>query len=137
MDRRVRILRVAALVFCSRGMIGALCDKTPTPPSGLQLQGVWNVGHTPTAQTGSCLGGSALNILNNDGQTTVSSSGSFIQDEGGGHPKPGTMNLSSGAWSFSGPSGGCGTDQSGTVTASGTCSSSTACSGTYSSPSSP
>ena len=109
----------ATITATALGKSGTL----PISITAFQLQGLWNLGITPT-QAMNC--SDPLNIFQSAGQTTVDSSGSFTY-----RGVTGTMNLSTGAWSVSGafPAGtSCVTQFS----ASGTCSSSTACGGTYS-----
>ena len=112
-------------VASSSGQVGAPATVTNTvTASTLQLTGVWNVGHRFTNETGTCAGSGndPLNTFISDGQTTVSSSGSFTYPVG----FPGSMNLSGTV--------GCSAVvvTPGMLSASGTCSSSTACSGTIS-----
>jgi len=100
--------------------------------------GVWTVNNTPTAETGACAGPGAdpLNVPQSPIMTTVSSSGAFTLMPGGNSTLAGTMNLSTGAWTFSG-NGKCPSDTGGTVAGSGSCSTSKACSGTFAIASSP
>jgi hypothetical protein len=145
-----RSRRVLIRLLCSASTLVAIaCGSTtsanaPTAPTGTSAPGAdvqvtpgfFDVGHLPLAETGTCVVGSvgtdAISTFITDGQMTVDSSGNFtFPNVAGGYP--GTMNLSTGAWSFSGSTVGCmAPGSTRTMSASGKCTSDAACSGTFS-----
>jgi hypothetical protein len=125
MKNNARLLASAVVITALLGV--AACKKSSSYSSGGgagNYAGVWNFTHTATSGTPApnC---DALNTPVT-ASVTVASYGSFTC--GGGCT--GTMNVATGVWSLSISDPNCGSGSG-----SGTCSSLTACSGTFSQPS--
>jgi hypothetical protein len=141
-----RFRRSLVVVLCLASAVVAIsCGSntsttTPTPPvTDLQTyQGFWDVGHAAEIETGTCIGyPDLLGTFVVDGQITVDSTGHFTYPNSSTYPTsgtgyPGAMDLSTGAWSFSGNTGGCQSPlETRTISASGTCTSAAKCTGTF------